>query len=125
MAAQSKVKRAAAGQNRNCMGWLGQRSREMARDIWLVLRVRSFQLIVLQVSVASALQPSLKPSALLGEQDTCLFILGRPVNDQLEAVACISFSDGQALKHDCSATDKSYPCSHWIHEHQEMHLVQG
>ena len=35
------------------MAWLWNRSREMARDIWLVLRVRSFQLIVLQVSVLS------------------------------------------------------------------------
>ncbi|CAL8463252.1 g2786 [Coccomyxa elongata] len=33
---------------RECFGWLCQRSREMARDIWLVLRVRSFQIIVLQ-----------------------------------------------------------------------------
>ena len=65
-ALQSKVKRAAAGQNRECMGWLGQRSREMARDIWLVLRVRSFQLIVLQVDPSSASQPALKPGALLG-----------------------------------------------------------
>ena len=58
-AVQSKVKRAAAGQNRECMGWLAQRSREMARDIWLVLRVRSFQLIVLQVDPSPALQPAL------------------------------------------------------------------
>lgn len=35
--------------SRQCMGWLCQRSREMCRDIWLVLRVRSFQIIVLQV----------------------------------------------------------------------------
>ncbi len=35
------------------MAWLWNRSREMARDIWLVLRVRSFQLIVLQVSTHS------------------------------------------------------------------------
>ena len=74
------------------MGWLGQRSREMARDIWLVLRVRSFQLIVLQVSITSALHPSPRPSALLGEQDNCPFILGKAVDDQLEAVAYISFS---------------------------------
>ena len=69
LALQSKVKRAAAGQNRQCMGWLAQRSREMARDIWLVLRVRSFQLIVLQVDPSSALQPSLKLSVLLEGQD--------------------------------------------------------
>lgn len=34
---------------RECFGWLCQRCREMGRDIWLVLRVRSFQIIVLQV----------------------------------------------------------------------------
>lgn len=47
---QAELKKCAGGQGRGCMGWVGQRSKEMARDIWLVLRVRSFQLIVLQVS---------------------------------------------------------------------------
>ncbi len=39
--------------SRQCLGWLCQRSREMCRDIWLVLRVRSFQIIVLQVRGAA------------------------------------------------------------------------
>ncbi len=37
-----------------CLGWVCQRSREMMRDVWLVLRVRSFQIIVLQVSSLSS-----------------------------------------------------------------------
>ena len=47
---QAELKKSAVGQEDGPMAWLWKRSREMARDIWLVLRVRSFQLIVLQVS---------------------------------------------------------------------------
>lgn len=43
-------KASGGGQEGGPMGWLWKRGREMARDIWLVLCVRSFQLIVLQVS---------------------------------------------------------------------------
>ena len=42
---------ASGGSGRSaCLGWVCQRSREMMRDVWLVLRVRSFQIIVLQVT---------------------------------------------------------------------------
>ena len=118
-AVQSKVKRAAAGQNKNCMGWLGQRSREMARDIWLVLRVRSFQLIVLQVSVTSALQPPPKPSALLGEQDNSPFSLGKPVDYHREAVACHQ-SHHWTSPLNMSTTDIGTPCL-CSHQHREHH----
>lgn len=51
---QAEQKKSPLGQEHGPMAWLWNRSREMARDIWLVLRVRSFQLIVLQVSAAAA-----------------------------------------------------------------------
>ena len=56
LCAQAELKKCGGGpaggggsSSRLCLGWLCQRSREMCRDIWLVLRVRSFQIIVLQV----------------------------------------------------------------------------
>lgn len=51
---QAELRSTGAGQEDGPSAWLWKRSREMARDIWLVLRVRSFQLIVLQVSTRSA-----------------------------------------------------------------------
>ena len=76
------------------MGWLGQRSREMARDIWLVLRVRSFQLIVLQVSVTSA--------CVALSQAQCIAwgtgqVLLHPGQARISSACSISFFDGQAL----------------------------
>ncbi len=51
---QAEQKKSPLRQEDGPMAWLWNRSREMARDIWLVLRVRSFQLIVLQVSACGA-----------------------------------------------------------------------
>ena len=51
---QAEQKKSPLGQEHGPLGWVWSRSREMARDIWLVLRVRSFQLIVLQVSATAA-----------------------------------------------------------------------
>ena len=47
---QAEMKKSGAKQEGGPLEWMWRRSREMARDIWLVLRVRSFQLIVLQVN---------------------------------------------------------------------------
>ena len=48
--AQVHKQETVGGKTRLC-AWLSQRAQEMAKDIWAVLHVRSFQLLVLQVSM--------------------------------------------------------------------------